>query len=90
MLKKGSFIAIKSVIPKSKAIRINIARNKPILVALFRFSGGNFPVTIDIKMILSIPRMISRKVNVNKATQASGFKNTSIYFVIIYKLKKQR
>jgi len=29
-------------------------------------------------MILSIPRMISKKVKVNKATQASGFKNTSI------------
>jgi hypothetical protein len=31
-------------------------------------------------MMLSIPRTISRNVNVNSAIQASGFKNTSILF----------
>jgi hypothetical protein len=30
--------------------------------------------------MLSIPKTISRNVNVNKAIHASGFKNTSILF----------
>ena len=77
-------MAIKMVIPKSNTIRINIAKNIPIFVAFFLFSSGNFPVTIDMKMILSIPNTISRKVNVNKAIQASGFKNTSIFVVVNY------
>ena len=61
---------------------MNIARNNPILVAFLRLSGGNFPVAIDIKIILSIPKTISRKVNVISAIQASGFKKTSIGVVV--------
>jgi hypothetical protein len=57
---------------------MNIARNIPILVAFLRLSTGNFTVAIEKKMMLSIPKTISRKVNVNKVIQASGFKNTSI------------
>jgi hypothetical protein len=57
-----------------------MARNIPIFVALFLFSTGSFPVAIDMKMMLSIPKTISRNVNVNKAIQALGFKNTSILF----------
>jgi hypothetical protein len=73
--------------PNNSAILMNMARNIPIFVALFRFSGGNFPVTIDIKMMLSIPSIISRKVNVNKAIQASGFKNTSMFFCYELRVK---
>jgi hypothetical protein len=66
--------------PNNNAILINMAKNIPIFVALLRFSTGNFPVTIDMKIMLSIPRIISRKVNVNKAIQASGLRNTSINY----------
>ena len=75
---QGAFMAIKSVIPNSNAIRINMARNNPIRVARFLCSTGNFPVTIEIKIMLSIPKMISKNVKVNKAIQASGCKNISI------------
>ena len=57
---------------------MNMARNIPNLVAFLRFSAGNLPVAIEIKMILSIPKTISKKVKVKSAIQASGFKNTSI------------
>ncbi len=57
---------------------MNIAKNIPSLVAFLRFSAGSFPVAIEIKIILSIPNTISKKVKVKRAIQASGFKNTSI------------
>ena len=79
---QGSFMAINKVIPKSKAIRMNIAKPKPNRVALFRSASGNFPVTIEIKIMLSIPKIISKKVRVKSAIQASGFKNTSILFYV--------
>ena len=72
-------MAINKVIPNSNAIRINMAKKSPILVAFLRFSCGNFPVTIEMKMMLSIPKIISKKVKVKSAIQASGFKNTSIF-----------
>ena len=42
-------------------------------------TGHNFPETIDKKTMLSIPRIISKKVKVNKAIQASGFESISIF-----------
>ena len=50
-----------------------MARTNPKLVAFFLWLGSSFPAAIDMKIILSIPKTISRKVNVNKAIQASGF-----------------
>ena len=76
-------MAINKVIPNKSAIRINIAKNKPICVAFFLFSSGNLPVTIEINIILSIPKIISKKVNVKSAIHASGFKK---YFHLIYEL----
>jgi len=53
--------------------RIEIsAIKRPILVALRRWFGGNLLAAKEIKIILSIPKIISRKVNVSRATNASG------------------
>ena len=96
MLNHGSFIAIKTVIPNSSAIRINIAKNIPILVALLRCSTGSFPVAIEIKMMLSMPNTISKNVNVNKAIQAFGFDKISdmvisyLLLVIDYRFVNQK
>lgn len=49
-----------------------MASNKPKLVA-FRWSfAGNLFADIEINTILSMPNTISKKVRVNRATQASG------------------
>ena len=70
--KKGFFIAVKSDIPNNNKIRIAIAKNKPILVAFLRWLFSNLPAAIPIKIMLSIPKTISKKVNVSNAIQASG------------------
>ena len=41
-------------------------------------TGHNFPETIERKTMLSIPRMISKKVNVNSASNAFGVNKISI------------
>src|SRR5690606_11375655 len=81
ILNQGFFMAISIVIPKSMAILINIAKKSPIRVALLRFSSGSFAVTIDMKMMLSIPSTTSRKVRVAKAAHVSGLVKNSIVFV---------
>ena len=66
------------VIPNSNTIRNAMASNKPILRAFGWSFGSNFPETMDRKTMLSIPKIISKKVNVNKATQAFGLEINSI------------
>jgi hypothetical protein len=56
---------------------MNIARNIPILVAFLRLSTTGTRCNWN-KNDVIYSKTISRKVNVNKAIQASGFKNTSI------------
>ena len=52
---------------KSKPILVIIARERPMILALFRFSAGNLPARIEMKIILSIPKTISRTVKVRSA-----------------------
>ncbi len=54
------------------------AKSKPILVAFLIWFFGSFPAAIEIKMILSIPKTISKKVKVSSATQESACRNISI------------
>lgn len=54
-----------------------MAQIKPIDLALGCCSGGSFEDIIDRKTILSTPKTISRKVNVNKAIHAEGSKKVS-------------
>jgi trigger factor len=58
--------------PKSIIIRNNNAKPNPIFLALGRSFADSFPVTMEIKTILSIPSIISKKVRVNIAMSASG------------------
>ena len=52
-----------------RMIRIISASDNPTILALRCFSTGNLPATMEIKIILSTPNTISRKVNVNKLIQ---------------------
>src|SRR5690606_40085862 len=81
ILNQGFFMAMSNVIPNNIAIRINIAKKSPIRVALLRCSSGSFPVTIEMKMMLSIPSTTSKKVKVAKAAHVSGLDKNSIVLV---------
>jgi hypothetical protein len=61
---------------------MNIARNIPILVAFFATFYCNYPLAIEIKMMLSIPKTISRKVNVNKRSKHQDLKILPFSFII--------
>ena len=65
--------------PNSKIILKIIAKIKPMRRALGWSFSSNLPDTIDKKTMLSIPRIISKKVNVKSAIQAFGFDKISIY-----------
>ena len=67
------------LIPKSNIILKTIASINPILRAFGWSFSSNLPETIDKKTMLSIPRIISKKVNVKSAIQAFGFDKISIY-----------
>ena len=56
---------------KSKRIRVIIAKANPTNVAFFCCILGNLFADIEINIILSIPKIISKKVSVNSATQVS-------------------
>ena len=55
------------LIVKSNRIRKIKASKSPEVLALACRCCGSFPVMIDMKMILSIPKIISIKVNVKRA-----------------------
>ena len=74
-LNKVVFIWINKLIPESIAIRNIMARKRPIWINFFCLSTGKRLANIDMKIILSIPRTISRKVKVRKATTKSGVIN---------------
>jgi len=48
-----------------------MASNNPILVALALWLCGSLLAAIEIKTMLSIPRIISKKVSVKRAIMAS-------------------
>jgi hypothetical protein len=49
----------------------------PIFRALPCSAGGSFPARMEMKMILSTPRTISRMVSVKRLIQALGSENQS-------------
>ena len=56
-----------------------------MLVAFPRWCSGNLFAAIDINTMLSIPKIISRKVNVINAKKASEeSRKSNIYFCILY------
>jgi hypothetical protein len=69
---KGSVNPISHLMDSSSRIRVTNAKPRPMVRALTRWVGGSFPARIEIKITLSIPRTISRKVNVTRLTQVFG------------------
>jgi hypothetical protein len=65
-------------IENSSSTRVSIAPSSPIFRARFCWSGGSFPERIEMKMMLSTPRTISRKVSVARAIQICGSVSQSI------------
>src|SRR3989442_1188191 len=54
------------------------ARLRPVCRALACCSGGNLPARMEMKTMLSMPRMISSTVSVSKLTQISGLVSQSM------------
>jgi hypothetical protein len=63
-------------IPNKRIILKTIASNMPINLALGCSSIDNLLEAIVMKIILSIPRTISRKVSVNKLIQTAGLEKS--------------
>ena len=64
----------------SKARRESIAKARPRRRALSRCCGGSLPTRIEMKMMLSIPRTISREVNIKNAIQTLGSNSNSMAY----------
>ena len=64
--------------PHSRMIRVISASPNPHWRALRCWAAGSFPLRIEMKMMLSMPRTISSTVNVNKLIQISGLEIHSI------------
>jgi hypothetical protein len=62
----------------SNSTRVIIANAKPSWRAFFCLLAGSLDAMIEINMMLSIPRTISKKVNVINDIQISGLVNHSI------------
>ena len=60
-----------------------MARKSPICISFLRMSSGNRPAKIEIKIILSIPKTISKKVSVKKAIIKSGVNMVYFIFLIV-------
>jgi hypothetical protein len=60
------------VIVSNKRILTSIARRRPRFRVLDLISTGRRLETMEMKMILSIPKTTSKNVRVNKASQASA------------------
>ena len=61
----------------SNRMRVIMAPPSPRTRALCRCWGGSLPTRIEMKMMLSMPSTISRRVNVASAIQALGSNNQS-------------
>src|SRR5258706_6676676 len=62
----------------SSPMRMNMARNNPILRASSRRASGTLSTSMEMKMMLSMPSTSSSAVSVKKAIQAWGSDNSSI------------
>ncbi len=65
-------ILVSQFTPISNRIRMIIAKKSPNCINFLRFSMGNRSDKIEMKIMLSIPKTISKKVRVIKATTISG------------------
>jgi hypothetical protein len=75
---KGSVKVITQVIPNKSKILTSMARISPMLRVLALCSTGSLLDTIEMKMMLSMPRTTSKKVRVSKASHASAVKKISM------------
>jgi hypothetical protein len=69
------------VIVKSNRILKPIASIKPIVLAFFCLSGESLSEIIEMKIMLSTPRTISRKVRVSKLIHTAGSEKSGIIIV---------
>jgi hypothetical protein len=77
-------------IEKSRPRRVSIARLNPIRRAKLRWFSGRRPTRIEMNMMLSIPRTISRAVNVTSATHACGLVSHSNKRLPLYDIQTCR
>jgi len=78
MCMKACCREINTEIPNNKIIRKTMARSRPMFRALLCCSLGSREAVMEIKMMLSIPKTISKNVKVNKLTILSTESNDSI------------
>jgi hypothetical protein len=71
-LNSGLVRCIIHVSENKRAILVIIASASPTTLAFFRLSTGSLPASMEIKMMLSIPKTISRTVNVSRAIKYWG------------------
>jgi hypothetical protein len=66
-----------------------MAKTRPILVAIFCCSSGILPAAMDIKIILSTPRTISRKLRVKRLNQTAELEKSGMVskYIIAINLK---
>jgi hypothetical protein len=70
---------MKKLMVSNKRLRNTIAIRSPAFRITRCLLSGNLFVTSEMKIILSMPSTISKKVRVNNAIQLSGLKNISIH-----------
>jgi hypothetical protein len=88
-VKRGSVSLMIQVMVSKRIILKNIAISNPILLAFGCLFAGSLSDTIEIKMILSTPKTISRKVSVTRLTHIEGSVKSGIFiFEIIIKYFK--
>lgn len=76
--KRGSLNFITHVMVSRRSILTPMARTRPIFLVRARISMGRRLETIEIKMMLSMPRTTSKNVRVINANQVSGLRKISI------------
>lgn len=59
------------LIPAKRINRKTNAKLNPMSLAFFLFSAGNLSVSKEMKMMLSIPKIISRKISVTRDIKIS-------------------
>ncbi len=82
-LNHGSFMAIKTEMPKSRMILKTMARNRPIVVAFFLSFSSNLDEAMEIKIILSTPSTISKKVKVIRLSHTEELANDGMSMAMV-------
>jgi hypothetical protein len=72
MVPRGAVSPMSHLIDSSRRIRVTSAKARPMVRARACWARGSLPARIEMKMTLSIPRTISRKLNVTRLTHAFG------------------